>query len=794
MKNNTRKMMTKKTKKDKFQKLSTKFMKLSIIPSIFLMLLFLIISFVATENISFKNLRSSLSGQAQAKSSGVSNTVSAAMKNINIDIVVNEMSKCILTDNAESQYSIIKETADKINNGNVQFRDAGVAIFKNDIMIKSSGNYKLSENIRWYEEYKINAGQPYYHLEQALDSASHSMITYVHPLMDTQRKCIGALVIDLNDYSLLNVLKLDTSFRQQSWFMVNNENDQIIYSSNEHASEIHKAFNKISTGTDINDISTTKLLKNTYYIPYAFNIEIFPNVSCYYAVHATSIIKDSMVTLITVIVLTIMCIIMIALFVRIFTSKILSEINDIRYSLKRVEQGNYSDKVVPHSNDELGVLADEFNTVIETLKYQAEHDNMTGFYNSMIFAGKAHEFVQSDISKKYAIIRIDIDNFSFVNDIFDWNVGNEILIKISNIIKEVFNKDVVCGYLGNDVFVICMAYDVKDIIYSKINIASEKIKNSDSRIPVTPHFGVFENAKADSDMNVLCDYAGVALKTIKGNVLETYAVYDEKFHEMHELQKFVESNKKSALEKNDFYILLQPKCNIHTGEVVGAEALVRWRTLEDKKEVSPSRFVPIFEKNGFIITLDRYVWDETCKVLKRWQDKGYRKIPISVNVSRMHIFHAEFVNDFENLVKKYNIPPELLEVEVTESALLENIDGILGSAMSDLKSRGFKLLMDDFASGYSSLIALQSLPFDVIKVDKALIDHIDDPANKQFVSGVISFLQDLKKEIVVEGVEKEWQKHSLLDTGCNTIQGFCFSKPISVEAFEVLAFGEEAIV
>lgn len=160
----------------------------------------------------------------------------------------------------------------------------------------------------------------------------------------------------------------------------------------------------------------------------------------------------------------------------------------------------------------------------------------------------------------------------------------------------------------------------------------------------------------------------------------------------------------------------------------------------------------------------------------------------------MHIFHPEFVNDFENLVKRYEIPPHLLEVEVTESALLENIDGILGIAMNDLKSRGFKLLMDDFASGYSSLIALQNLPFDVIKVDKALIDHIDEPANKQFVSGVISFLQDLKKEIVVEGVENESQKQCLMDTGCNIIQGFCFSKPVSVEAFEVLAFGEEAVV
>ncbi len=783
----------KKTKKDKFQKLSVKFMRLSIIPSLILLFLFLVVSFLATGKISFKNLKSSLSGQSMAKSTGVSNTVSAALKNANIDIVVNEVSRYMSDNDSDTKYDLIKKKADEINSKSVQFRDVGIAVFDDEIIIKSSGSYDISKNNNWYEEEKINAGIPYYHLEHATDSMSHSMITYVRPILDKNKKNLGALIIDLNDYSMLNVLKLDTSFQQQCWFIVDNENKKIIYSSNDQADSIYSTFNQISEGTELNKINSIKVLKNTYYIPYVFNVEVFPNISCYYSVHVSSIIRESMVTLVTVSFLILLCIIMIAAFIRVFTSRILAEINEIRGSLKRVEQGNYTDKVVPHSNDELGVLADEFNTVIESLKFQAEHDSRTGFYNSMTFAIKAHEFVKSDNSKNYAVIRIDIDNFSFVNDIFDWNVGNEILKKISDIIKEVFDTDVVYGYLGNDVFVICMAYQVKQNIYLKINRASDKIKNSDSRIPVIPHFGVFEKAREDSDLNVLCDYAGVAIKTIKGNMLETYAVYDEKFHEMHELQKFVESNKKSALEKNDFYILLQPKCDIHTGEVVGAEALVRWRTLENQKEVSPSRFVPIFEKNGFIITLDRYVWEETCKVLKRWQDKGYRKIPISVNVSRMHIFHSEFVNDFENLVNKYDVPHNLLEVEVTESALLENIDGILGKVMSDLKSRGFKLLMDDFASGYSSLIALQNLPFDVIKVDKALIDHIDDPANKQFVSGVISFLQDLKKEIVVEGVENEQQKEKLLDTGCNIIQGFCFSKPISVEAFEVLAFGEEAL-
>ena len=173
------------------------------------------------------------------------------------------------------------------------------------------------------------------------------------------------------------------------------------------------------------------------------------------------------------------------------------------------------------------------------------------------------------------------------------------------------------------------------------------------------------------------------------------------------------------------------------------------------------------------------------------QEMGYREIPVSVNVSRVHINNPNFVKDLYALVKSYGIKPELLEIEITESALLEKGDEELENVMSDLKNRGFRLLMDDFASGYSSLISLQKLPFDVIKIDKALIDNVDEQSNRKFVAGAVSFLFDLGKEIVVEGVENDEQCEILRDAGCRIIQGFCFSKPLDIEEFENVAFRDE---
>ncbi|MBR6924828.1 MAG: diguanylate cyclase, partial [Oscillospiraceae bacterium] len=260
------------------------------------------------------------------------------------------------------------------------------------------------------------------------------------------------------------------------------------------------------------------------------------------------------------------------------TKKMVTEINAIRKSLGGIQEKKFVGVIKNETHDEIGDLVDDFNKVINLLTYQAEHDSKTNFYNSEAFAQRAHEYIDADTARSYAIVRVDIDNFSFINDIFDWEIGDLILLGIAEDLTNVFGSDAVFGYLGNDVFVICVGYVFREAVIQKIERANEEIKKSAEKyMPITVHFGICENAGSDMDISILCDYAGIALKTVKGNLLQIYAIYDEKFDENHKVQKFVESNKITALENHDFYIVLQPKCNIFTGEVVGAEALVRWK-------------------------------------------------------------------------------------------------------------------------------------------------------------------------------------------------------------------------
>lgn len=782
-------------KKKKFIKLSTKLTWLCTIPGIVLLAVFCIISIETSNRIGYKNVKSSMVGQGVGKNVSINDNVMPMVNGLTQEMLSAKVSAQLQNPDQEKRYSSYKEMTDEFCAKFVIVKDSGIAIFDDDIVIRSSGNRQGIKTESWYEEDRINSGEPFFHYNSvirentAVKDNNAPMATYVCPVKDKSGKIFGAVVFEINHNQINNIIGLSTSFMDNFTFLMDARTNRLIYHSGEYNKDI---FTKLEQDLDLDSLKgaqTVNDFNGEKYVVHAFKIEALPDVWCVYSINTKSINRESTATYYILVILTSLCVIFIAVMVKISTSRILSEVKDISKSLNKVAKRNYSEKMVPKSNDEVGALVEQFNSVIETLKYQAEHDQKTDFYNSMMFSQKSLEFVKSDPSKKYSIVRIDVDNFSFINDIFDWEVGNEILIKIANIVEEVFKKTSVYGYFGNDVFMVCSAYEEKEEIIDLIKEASDRIKACEDRIPITAHFGLYEGVESDSDVNVLCDYAGIALKTVKGNLLEIYAEYDKKFEEMHEIQKFVESQKNTALQNRDFYIQLQPKCNIHTGEVVGAEALVRWRDPKTAQAISPGKFIPIFEKNGFIIPLDRYVWEETCKVIRKWREKGYRDIPVSVNVSRMHIFHKDFVDDFEKLVRKYDIPPNLLEVEVTESALLENIDGLLSNVLNDLKSRGFKILMDDFASGYSSLIALQKFPFDVIKVDKALIDNIDKEDNKRFVSGIISFLQDLKKEIVVEGVEYDWQKEMLRDTGCEVIQGFCFSRPVSVEKFEELTFG-----
>jgi EAL domain-containing protein (putative c-di-GMP-specific phosphodiesterase class I) len=244
--------------------------------------------------------------------------------------------------------------------------------------------------------------------------------------------------------------------------------------------------------------------------------------------------------------------------------------------------------------------------------------------------------------------------------------------------------------------------------------------------------------------------------------------------------KFIEDNMNKALEDGEFVMYLQPKCNIADEKVIGAEALVRW-IMPGHGIVPPNEFVPVFEKNGFVIKMDRYIWEQACKLIRRWIDLGKTPLPISINVSRRHLKSTKFIDVLEELVSKYDIPKDMLEVEITET--VEEKDIV--ESMNMLKARGFTLLMDDFGSGYSSLNTLKNTQFDVIKMDRDFLnDFIGSERGQKIVEHTVQMTKDIGLGMIAEGVETKEQADFLENCGCKAAQGFYYAKPMPIEEFE----------
>ncbi len=241
-----------------------------------------------------------------------------------------------------------------------------------------------------------------------------------------------------------------------------------------------------------------------------------------------------------------------------------------------------------------------------------------------------------------------------------------------------------------------------------------------------------------------------------------------------------------ALERNEFEVYMQPKVDLKTGEISGAEALVRWNHPE-LGLLNPIRFIPIFEKNGFITKLDKFVFDQVCLYLRSWLNLGYHVVPVSVNVSRIHFLNANFVHDYNKIKENYNIPDNLIEIEITESVVFSNEkEDEIFTVMRKFRNDGFDISMDDFGSGYSCLGLLKDMPIDTLKLDKIFLEHIEDYSSQIIVNNIVNMAKNLNLNVISEGVETDMQVDFLRDIGCDMAQGFIFEKPIPISEFNAL--------
>ena len=425
---------------------------------------------------------------------------------------------------------------------------------------------------------------------------------------------------------------------------------------------------------------------------------------------------------------------------------------------------------------------------LERLHYLANYDVLTGIFNKNKFIEETRDMLDENPDIKMAFVRMDIDRFQLVNAFFGTSAGDEVLKFVAESVKNYAAKytTVTYGRMEADVFAICLPYkDVKEAL-DHVYVIRNHFKQYPLEFDIVPAFGIYVIEDKELPIEIMLDRAKLAAKTIKGQYLNNYAFYTDDIGDALEEEQQILNDMAHALETEQFTVYFQPKYNVKSRQPVGAEALVRWEHPE-KGTISPGKFIPIFEKNGFITKLDYFVWNRVCFMLRGWLDEGEKPNPISVNVSRVNLFNPNIVPIICDLVDSYDVPRELLQLELTESAYA---DATL--AMKDkvqkLREEGFQVLMDDFGSGYSSLNVLKDIEVDVLKIDMRFFETSEiGGRGENIVASVVRMAKWLDIPTIAEGVEKEEQVEFLKNIGCEYVQGYYFAKPMPAYAYNSIA-------
>ncbi|MCM1158293.1 MAG: EAL domain-containing protein [Bacteroidales bacterium] len=424
----------------------------------------------------------------------------------------------------------------------------------------------------------------------------------------------------------------------------------------------------------------------------------------------------------------------------------------------------------------------------ETLRYQADYDILTGIPNVNRFYIDAGRLVEEDEEKHYAIISFDIDKFKLINDLFGMTTGDEVLKHVAGVLKERLPKGALYCRVHSDVFFFCVAYTRRGDLIKLIEKVRKGIDQNEYSFDVNTTFGIYLAQDVSTPINLMCDRATLAERTVKGNAMNFCAFYDEQYREEILRTTEIEQDMNVAISDKQFVMYLQPKYSLITGKICGAEVLARWQH-PVKGLIQPNDFIPLFERNGFILRLDEYMWEEACRTLSDWQKKGKKPIPLSVNISRYHIKNNDLVRVWKRLIKQYGIPTSSLTLEITETFFYDSAD--LYDVLVQLQGLGFRLEIDDFGAGYSSLNMIRQIPVDTIKIDKDFLDKkLATEKGKIVISHTIAMAKELKLSVVAEGVETKEHVEFLKSSECDIAQGYYFAKPMPLEEFNRTYFAE----
>lgn len=427
----------------------------------------------------------------------------------------------------------------------------------------------------------------------------------------------------------------------------------------------------------------------------------------------------------------------------------------------------------------------------EELRYLLEHDALTGLYNRSTFCRKTADFLRQNPNGTYNMVQFDIERFKVINELYGNFMGDRILLLIAEGLQKCLKDKGTYGRLEADHFAVCLPAGTEELQYVREqmdkSLASVKIEQK-----INLYYGVYTVEDRDMSVDLMCDRANLALRTVKGNSNRSYAVYNDELHQVVLREQQLTNSMEEALLQRQFEVYYQPVVDLKTGEVVSAEALVRWNHPE-KGMVSPGFFIPFFEHNGFIIKLDAYIREEVCRNIMELGRRSLNCVPVSVNVSRLEFYDPNLCRSIIDLTERYRLEPGMMRLEITESAYTDNPQQLL-AAMKELQNYGFQVLMDDFGSGYSSLNMLKDVPVDILKMDMKFLENQGiSGRGPEILASLVRMAKKLGMHTIAEGIETKEQGDFLRSVGCEYGQGYYYARPMPADAFTNLLMARENV-
>ena len=433
--------------------------------------------------------------------------------------------------------------------------------------------------------------------------------------------------------------------------------------------------------------------------------------------------------------------------------------------------------------------------VIRRKIHVIEYDELTGMPTPTKFKHDVRKVLKHAEPNEYMLISLDINDFKFVNDSFGYSQGNLILIELSNhFMQNKYKDEIVCRYNADNFIFFAKRTEfifIEDHVFNLTDVSKKLVPYLPEKYDLTFSASVYYIDDTAQDITLMVDKANMARKFARQNFATHRVIeYTKEMNDNMEWNKEITLNMNNAFANNQFKVYYQPKYSFETEKIIGAEALIRWKDPE-KGLLPPDKFVPLFERNGFIQKIDMYVFDSVCRFLEGWKKAGVdgscpHPLTISFNLSRNHLYNPDLIKELCSIKDKYDIGPNHIEVELTESIMFDNQKRLI-NVMNQIKNAGYSISVDDFGSGYSSLNLLKDIPADVLKLDKEFLSNVpEDSKETTIISSVIEMSKKLNMKTVAEGVETQNQAKLLRDMGCDIAQGYYYAKPITEEEYRSL--------